>query len=125
VVPVRSYHAVLIAVQAVHTTGINWTSIIVIAVSVTGIVGGFTKWILSSLKTGRKEQSDAIMTQVKMMIESQTAQTKLITDAIEHRLTSVDSHLDRQDATQAHQGQDIARIQGMLTPRKNGQDMGS
>jgi hypothetical protein len=96
----------MLAAAAVHTTGVDWTSIAVIAGVVTGIIGGFTKWILNSLKAERKEQSESIM-----------AQVRLITDALERRLSAVDNHLDRQDVTQERQGRDIAHIQGMMTMR--------
>jgi hypothetical protein len=115
----------MIAASAVHTTGVNWESIAVIAGVVAGIIGGFAKWFISALQKGRKEQSEVIMSQVKVMVDAQFEQTKLITSALEHRLTAVDTHLDQQDLIQTAQGQDLARIQGMLTRRPTDNDKDS
>lgn len=93
----------------------DWLPFVGTAVAVTGLFAGFTKWILTSLKTSRSEQAESIMAQVKTMIDSQTKQTELITGALAQRLSSVDQHLDRQDQTQIEHGKDIAKIQGMLT----------
>lgn len=42
-----------VAVATVHTSGVNWGSIVVIGLMTIGIVGGFSRWIIGRLDSIR------------------------------------------------------------------------
>jgi hypothetical protein len=107
----------MILASTVHTTGINWESVSVISGILSVVIGGCTKWIITSFRNARAEERAITLAQVKLITDSSLAQVKLMTDAMETRLNTVDTHLSQQDINVAQQGKDLARIEGRLAER--------
>jgi hypothetical protein len=68
----------------VHTSGVNWESIAVIAVSVMTIVGGFTTWISRQITHAIKDLSVSLEAKLE---------TKEVVNGINIRLTIIEQTL--------------------------------
>jgi hypothetical protein len=108
----------MIATAVVHTTGINWESIAAIGGLVVAIVGGFGRWLRSSMQKQRQEDRESTLAQTKLITDSSLAQVKLLTDAMSTRMGIIDNHLTAQDVVQVQQGKDLARMEGRMISDK-------
>lgn len=83
--------------SAVHTTGINWTSLATIVGMLSSIIGGFTAWII---KRGERNR-ELVYKRIEKVAET-----------LGSRLDRMDEHLDRQDGHVGRLGQRVARLEG-------------
>jgi adenylosuccinate lyase len=107
-----------LAVQVVHTSGVNWESVGAIGTLVVAIVGGFVTWLQRTMSKSRDEDRKTTLAQVKLLTDGSLAQVKLLTDALTDNMKSLSTHLDAQDVTVGQQGRDLARIEGRLLADK-------
>ena len=86
---------------AVHTTGVNWESILTVILSLTTVVGGFTGWLFRRLDRNRSRSESFVRDQIKV-----------VSDALSHRLDAVDRHLEQQDRQVDNVSTRVARLEG-------------
>lgn len=68
--------------QTVHTSGVNWESVVVIAASVVTLVGAFTAWIGRQIKHSIDDLSTTLLAKLE---------TKEVVNGINTRLTVLES----------------------------------
>jgi uncharacterized membrane-anchored protein YhcB (DUF1043 family) len=89
--------------QAVHTTGLNWDSLLVITCAIVTVVGSALGFIIRTLRSNRDRTEQFIQAQVHN-----------VTDALAGRLDRVDEHLLDQDRAVSLQNERLAKVEGQL-----------
>jgi hypothetical protein len=93
----------MLAASAVHTTGVNWTSVGTLMIAFVVAVGGGVGFIIKRLDRNRDRTEIFV-----------TSQVSGVTSAVAGRLDRIDQHLAAQDLTVAGQNERLARVEGRL-----------
>lgn len=103
-----------LAIATVHTTGINWASVLTIGASVAGSVGGAARYIVSRVERSRLKAQAANERFVRSLVAD-------VTRVVDLKLDEVGKHLAEQDRQQARTQTQVAdvreraaRIEGRL-----------
>ena len=87
----------------VHTTGVNWDSIGVIA----GVVVAVATYVTQRFSAGKEKIDHTIKTSIAAAAELQAAKSEVTNTRVEAKLDLIGEHLNRQDATLADHQQRI------------------
>jgi hypothetical protein len=108
------------AITTVHTTGINWDSVLTIAGSVAGSVGGAARYIVSRVERSRLKAQVANEKFVRGLVAD-------VTRVVDLKLGEVGKHLAEQDRQQTRTQAQLAdvrersaRIEGRLAASSRG-----
>jgi hypothetical protein len=103
-----------LAIATVHTTGINWASVLTIGGSVAGSVGGAARYIVGRVERSRIKAQAANERFVQALVADVTKVVDMKLDEVGKHLAEQDRQQSRTQAQLADVRERSARIEGRL-----------
>lgn len=107
----------LAAVPTVHTTGINWSSVLTIGGTILGSVGGAARYVVGRVERGRVRERAANEKFVRDLVGTVTRTVDLKLEQVNEHLAEQDRKSERLSLQVADVRERAARIDGRLARR--------